>query len=130
MATLGTPSSGTAGHVSDHGVLNDRHNRNVTVHTIASSGAAQTLNGAAGIAKVVTLTANCAFTFSAPPTSEVGSLELVLKQDATGSRTVTWPASVKWSGGAPSLSTAANAVDRLVFVTYDCGTTWYGDLIG
>jgi len=48
-----------------------------------------------------------------------------LIQDATGSRTVTWPAAVLWPGGtAPTLSTGANAVD-LVALYYD-GTNYYG----
>lgn len=50
-------------------------------------------------------------------------------EDGTGSRTVTWPAAVKWAGGAPTLSTAA-AADRIVLVTYNAGTTWYADLVG
>ena len=58
------------------------------------------------------------------------TLELVLTQDATGGRTATWPGSVRWSGGAPTLTTTANAVNRLVFVSYNGGTTWYGDAIG
>lgn len=38
-------------------------------------------------------------------------------QDATGSRTVTWPASVKWAGGvAPTLTTTANGVDVFFFL--------------
>jgi len=53
-----------------------------------------------------------------------------LHQDATGSRTVTWPGSVKWSGGAPTLTTTASAVDILVFESLNGGTTWYGSLVG
>lgn len=35
-----------------------------------------------------------------------------IKQDSTGSRTITWPSSVKWAGGtAPTLTTTANAWD-------------------
>ncbi len=71
-------------------------------------------------------------TISNPPASgKAGSFTLILKQDATGGRTVTWPASVKWAGGtAPTLSTDANAVDILTFITTDAGTTWYGMLAG
>ena len=45
---------------------------------------------------------------------------LVLKQDATGSRTVTWPVSVHWPGGngQPTLTTTANRKDYITFV-YD-----------
>lgn len=45
-------------------------------------------------------------TLSNPVTGHVYLLELI--QDATGGRTVTWPASVKWPGGtAPTLSGAS-----------------------
>ena len=61
--------------------------------------------------------------FTAP--SNPCSLTLILVQDATGSRTITWPASVKWSGGtAPTLTTTANAID-IVSLLYD-GTNYYG----
>ena len=37
----------------------------------------------------------------------------------------------KWPGGtAPGLPTVNNAVDILSFITYDNGTTWYGNLVG
>lgn len=39
---------------------------------------------------------------------------LIIKQDATGSRTVTWPSSVNWPGGTgPTLTTTANKKDYL-----------------
>lgn len=80
----------------------------------------------------ITLTGNCTFTFSNPPaTGKGGSFTLILKQDGTGSRTTTWPASVDWaSGSAPTLTTDANAVDILTFLTIDAGTRWYGFLSG
>lgn len=41
---------------------------------------------------------------------------LTLVQDATGSRTITWGTAFKFpAGSAPVLSTAANAVDELIF---------------
>lgn len=66
---------------------------------------------------------NETFTFTAP--TKTCKLILVMIQDATGSRTTTWPASVKWpSGTAPTLSTAASSVDIIEFY-YD-GTNYYG----
>lgn len=52
-----------------------------------------------------------------------------ITQDATGSRTMTWPASFKWSGGlVTALSTTANSVDLLV-ATYRSATGfWYVSL--
>ena len=61
--------------------------------------------------------------FTAPSGS--GKFTLIIIQDSTGGRTITWPSNVKWEGGsAPTLSTAANAVD-MVKLVYD-GANYYG----
>ncbi|TAH34279.1 hypothetical protein EYC59_03100 [Candidatus Saccharibacteria bacterium] len=78
----------------------------------------------------LTLTGNVTFTFSGATSGKACAMSIYLKQDATGSRTVTWPAAAKWSGGAPTLSTAANATDIVVFETLNGGTTWFGSLVG
>lgn len=53
---------------------------------------------------------------------------LRIKQDAIGSRTLLYGTAYKWPGGtAPTLSTAANAVDIITF-TSD-GTNMYGSLL-
>lgn len=73
------------------------------------------------------MTANCTYTFTAP--AGPANLSLKLIQDATGSRTATWPATVKWAGGtAPTLTTTANAEDLITFY-YD-GTNYYGAWLG
>lgn len=56
----------------------------------------------------------------ASPTGQVAGpisfYRLTLVQDATGSRTVTWGSAYKFpSGTPPTLSTAGNAVDELIF---------------
>lgn len=88
-----------------------------------NSGTADTIDWTLSNKQKSTLTGNVTFTFTAPP----GPCNLVLKlvQDATGSRTVTWPATVKWSGGsAPTLTTTASRIDIITFY-YD-GTNYYG----
>lgn len=56
-----------------------------------------------------------------------GTYVLILKQDGSGSRTVTWPSNVKWpSNTAPTLTTTASRADVL-YLTYD-GTVYYGSL--
>lgn len=54
-----------------------------------------------------------------PATMAAGPItlyRLTVVQDATGSRTITWGSAFKFPGGvAPTLSTAANAVDELIF---------------
>jgi len=97
-----------------------------------TSGATDTIDLTDGNVHNVTLTANCTFTFSNPPASGTsGSFTLFLNQDGTGSRTATWPGSVKWAGGtAPTLTTTASRTDILVFTTIDAGTIWYGAVSG
>lgn len=95
------------------------------VNTVSASGTAQTIpDPTVQPMNRVTLTGNCTFTF---PTVVAGkSFSLALKQDATGSRTVTWPAAVRWPGStAPVLTTTANRTDVISFVSFD-GATWYG----
>ena len=101
-----------------------------TVSTNATATGAVTLNLANGNVFNVTLTGNATFTFSGATAGRACSFGLYLRQNATGGRTVTWPASVKWSGGAPTLTTNANAIDILVFESIDGGTTWFGSLVG
>ena len=46
---------------------------------------------------------------------QTGSIWMV--QDGTGSRTAAWHANFKWTGGtAPTLSTAASAIDRIDYI--------------
>jgi hypothetical protein len=66
---------------------------------------------------------NETFTFTAP--SKATTLTLRLKQDATGSRTATWPEGILWANKlAPVLQTAANSIDIVTFY-YD-GTNYHG----
>ena len=93
----------------------------------ANTGTAYTIDLAGGSLQILTLTGNCTFTF---PTATAGrGLTLLLKQDGTGSRTVTWPATVKWPAGiAPTITATASRLDKYVF-TAD-GTNWYGSNAG
>lgn len=88
-----------------------------------NSGTAKTVDWNNGNLQKITLTGNCTLTFTAP----AGPTELAFRliQDATGTRTVTWPASVKWPNAtAPVLTITAGAVD-LIYLTYN-GTNYYG----
>jgi len=92
--------------------------------TASKGGANQQLaDWTAGNIQQITLTANCTGTSTFVAPSGPAMLRLLVKQDATGSRTISWPAGVKWSGGAPTLTTTANAVDHFD-LTYD-GTSYY-----
>ena len=93
----------------------------------ANTSTAYTVDLANGSVQILTLTGNCTFTF---PTATAGkSFIMLLKQDGTGSRTVTWPAAVKWpSGTAPTITSTASKLDKYIF-TAD-GTNWYGSDAG
>ena len=97
-----------------------------TPFNLGNMTGAVTIDFANGNFQYGVLTGNVTFTISnAPASGKVGSMTLELAQDATGSRLVTFPASVKYAGGtAPVLSTTANSLDVLVFYTRDGGSTY------
>lgn len=99
--------------------------------TNAATTGAVSLNQALATVFNNTLTGNTTFTFDNPVgAGRVSSFTLLLTQDGTGGRTVTWPATVKWPGGAaPGLSTGANKKDMLTFLTIDGGATYLGALV-
>lgn len=76
-----------------------------------------------GNTQVLTLTGNVTFSaFTNPIAGQ--SLTLIVKQDGTGSRTLT--STMKFAGGTKTLSTAANSVD-IITVFYD-GTNYWASL--
>ena len=94
----------------------------------ANTSTAYTIDLANGTVQVLTLTGNCTYTFPTPVAGK--SFILVQKQDATGSRTVTWPASVDWpSATAPTLTATASKADKFVFTAID-GSNWLGSVAG
>jgi hypothetical protein len=87
-----------------------------------NSSTADTIDWGAAQKQKSTLTGNCTYTFTAPD----GPCNLMFKviQDGTGSRTVTWPNTVKWPAAtAVVLTTTASATDMVAFY-YD-GTNYY-----
>jgi hypothetical protein len=93
----------------------------------ANSGTAFTVDILNGSLQVITLTGNVMFTFPTPTAGR--GLVILLKQDATGGRTATWPMTVKWPGGtAPTITSAANKLDKFAFVAD--GINWYGTNAG
>mgnify|MGYP003140088592 CR=1 FL=1 len=84
--------------------------------TALSDGATITIDMATACHHSVTLGGNR--TFAAPSNQAVGqSGSIFITQDGTGSRTASFNSAFKFAGGtAPTLSTAANAVDRIDYV--------------
>jgi hypothetical protein len=98
--------------------------------TNSSASGSVTLNLASGNVFALTLTGTVTLTFSGATSGVSCSFTLYLTENTTGGYGVTWPGSVTWLGGsAPTLNTAANAVNLLVFETVNGGTTWYGSLV-
>ena len=91
----------------------------------ANSSTAITLALTNGTVQIITLTGNATITM---PTATSGkSFIMFLKQDATGSRTVTW-STVKWAGGtAPTITSTASRQDILSF--FADGTNWNGVVV-
>ena len=102
----------------------DFDGRSVATNTWAATVA---IDWATGNIQRVTLAGATTFTFANG--RDGGRLVLELTQDATGSRTVTLPASVHYGALIPSVtfSTAANKKDRLGFI-YNSATASY-DLV-
>jgi len=101
--------------------------------TSVTAGASTTIDCSLGNNFVLSMAASITtLTLSNVPASgRVFGLTLYVTQDATGSRTITWPAAVKWpSGTAPTLTTTANKIDVLSLITYDGGTSWLGFVAG
>jgi hypothetical protein len=95
---------------------------------VANTSTAYTIDLANGSVQYLTLTGNCVYTFPTPVAGK--SFMLIQKQDGTGSRTVTWPASVDWPGAtAPTLTATASKADKFVFTAID-GSNWLGSVAG
>ena len=95
------------------------------------SGAKQTATGSGGTLAIsfasgnivdLTLTGSTTLTFAG---HVVGTYIIQVTQGGIGSYTLTYPASVKWSGGtAPTLTTTVGKTDILTF--YHDGTSFFG----
>jgi hypothetical protein len=80
----------------------------------------------------VTLTGNITWVMPVAQAGRFTSFSLIVRQDGTGSRTLTWPSTTTliWAGGAaPTASTAASSVDCYVFWSVT-GRVWHGAQVG
>ena len=127
--TLGNTTvnlGGTATSVGNLTLVNTTvTNYTETLYT-ANTGTAITVSLANGTVQQLTLTGNATITM---PTAAAGkSFVIMLKQDGTGSRTVTW-STVVWPGGtAPTITSTASKQD--IYSFFSDGTSWYGATIG
>ena len=81
----------------------------------ATDAATVTFNLESGKIQEVTLGGNRTLALS--NANDGQAFILILRQDGTGSRTVTWFANIKWQDNVdPTLDTAANGVDTFGFI--------------
>jgi len=129
------PASGTLG-ISTEGSLRASVNGSGTfalyndyqeAYFTATTGSTYTIALSNGSIQELTLNANCTFTFPSPTAGK--SFVILLKQDAIGSRTVTWPGIVRWpSSAAPTVTAIASRVDKYVFTAQ--GSVWLAATAG
>ncbi len=92
-------------------------------------GATITVNWKVGNTQSVTLGGNRTIAFTGQTDGQ--GLVLILKQDTTASRTVTWPSTVAWEGGtAPTLSTGSSDIDVFTFLRSEVENKEFGQTYG
>lgn len=97
-------------------------------YTSDSDGATVTFDMSVSNKHTVTITANRTLAVSNVSTGQV--FLITVKQDGTGSRTVTWFSGISWAGGStPTLTTTASKADTFGFLC-TAANTYYGFIIG
>jgi hypothetical protein len=106
--------------------VENKHYRE-TVDTATESGTVSLDISSSNVFKR-TLDGDTTFEFTGATSSPSGhSFTLMVEQDSTGGRSITWPSSVEWSQGTtPSLPDGADDKSVVSFITLDSGTTWIG----
>ena len=125
-ATVNSVNVSASSEITSVGFMRGKFSDDVVA--LGNTGAATTINLAAGTVFTATLTDNCTFTFANPngTASTASSFTLILTNDATPDRTRTWPVSVKFADGTQQFTNTAGATDVWFFFTPNGGTTYYG----
>lgn len=130
-SSTGTFSAPTvSGTVTSTAIISGNKSYRNNVNAVGSVTTTLAINCALGDIVTATLGGNPTISFTNAPTSgDATALTLMLTQDATGSRTLTWPSSVYCEGGTRATNlrpvTTANSVTLYSLFTRDGGTTWY-----
>jgi hypothetical protein len=125
--TLITPNIGaaTASSLNATGDITAKRYK-LTMPTSTTASSTTSLDLSTGNVFTINLSTNIStLTLS---NASVGTYLVKFVQDATGSRTVSFPAAWKWAGGiSPTLTTTANKLD-IVTLVYD-GTIFYATIV-
>jgi len=122
-----TPSG--TGTLTNKTLTKPNVNGSVQGITAATDGATVTFDCSAANIHTVTLGGNRTLALS--NTTAGQCLMLELKQDGTGSRTVTWFSGISWAGGsAPTLTTTAAKTDVIRIRVVTAGSAYIGYVIG
>jgi hypothetical protein len=125
--TLITPNIGaaTASSINSTGdITAKRYKLTIPAATTASSNTSLDLS----TGNVFTINLSTNISTLTLTNAAVGTYLVKFVQDATGSRTVSFPAAWKWAGGtAPTLTSTASKLD-IVTLVYD-GTTFYATIV-
>ena len=130
-----TMSGGTldmAGNIIDNAKLQSYAEVFVSKGAVGTAASATLDFSVANNFALTISTATLTITFASWPADGIlGTVNLEVKQDATGSRQLAVTSAVDWPGGAiPPLAQSANAVSSYAFTTRNGGTTLLGYQIG
>jgi hypothetical protein len=95
-----------------------------TEYNNGNSGSTTTINFNNGNQQVLTLTANCTISFTAPTTG-VTSIRLLIIQGSGGPYTITWP-TMKWASGLKPPTASAAAIDIAAIEYSTVESAYYG----
>lgn len=129
--STGSFSSPTvSGTVTSTSIISGNKSYRNNVNAVGTVTTTLAINCSLGDIVTATLGGNPTISFTNPPSSgDATAITLMLTQDGTGSRTLTWPSSVYCEGGVRATNlkpvVTANAVTIYSLFTRDGGTTWY-----
>lgn len=100
----------------------------VTAYTPAGAGTATIACKTSNFHSITMPAGNITIAFADDAVGQCFVIDII--QDAGGSRTVTWPAGIKWpAGSAPTLTTTATKIDTIGIRVVTAGSAYYGYII-